>query len=231
MIYVTSDLHGRFDCLLALLKKVNFQESDWLYIIGDVIDRNSNGGVDILKWLLYAPNAELILGNHEAMLLSNSWIFEEITDNSLNMLDSEKLHMLSEWQKNGAQNTIAALSKEDLDTRQDILEYLREAPLYDSVSIGGKNFLLVHGGLGNYRDDRPINDYAPDELLLERPYPETRYSNDYITVIGHTPTNYYSSEYRGKILKTDTWVDIDTGAANGLSPSLLRLDDMAEFYL
>ena len=52
MIYVTSDLHGHFDCLKTLLEYVRFTDDDWLYIIGDVIDRNQNGGVDILKWLL-----------------------------------------------------------------------------------------------------------------------------------------------------------------------------------
>ena len=32
------------------------------------------------------------------------------------------------------------------------------------------------------------------------------------------------------MLVTDTWVDIDTGAACGGSPMLLRLDDMRPFY-
>jgi serine/threonine protein phosphatase 1 len=132
---------------------------------------------------------------------------------------------------NGAENTISALSKETQQTREDILEYLRDCPLYETVSIGEKDFLLVHGGLGNYKDGKSIKEYTPEELLFMRPDLHTRYSSDYTTIIGHTPTNYYLREYKGKILKTDTWIDIDTGAASGLTPSLLRLDDMAEFYL
>lgn len=63
MIYVISDLHGyplpRF---LQLLKKANFSEDDFLFILGDVIDRNGDGGVAMLRWLLWQPNVELLLG-------------------------------------------------------------------------------------------------------------------------------------------------------------------------
>ena len=39
----------------------------------------------------------------------------------------------------------------------------------------------------------------------------------------------YGEGYRGKILKTRTWIDIDVGAGYGMEPVLLRLDDMQEF--
>ena len=34
----------------------------------------------------------------------------------------------------------------------------------------------------------------------------------------------------GKIVRTDSWIDIDVGAGAGQHPALLRLDDMKEFY-
>lgn len=68
MIYVTSDLHGlKLTKLKALLKKAYFSKNDWLFVLGDVIDRQNDGGVAILGWLLEQPNAQLILGNHEAI--------------------------------------------------------------------------------------------------------------------------------------------------------------------
>ena len=52
MIYAISDLHGlKLETLKALLKKANFSENDWLFILGDVVDRQNDGGVEILKWL------------------------------------------------------------------------------------------------------------------------------------------------------------------------------------
>lgn len=50
MVYVTSDLHGlELTKLKALLKKTYFNENDWLFVLGDVIDRQNDGGVAILR--------------------------------------------------------------------------------------------------------------------------------------------------------------------------------------
>lgn len=49
MVYVISDLHGylhgRF---LALLDKAGFAEDDFLYILGDIVDRSGDGGTATL---------------------------------------------------------------------------------------------------------------------------------------------------------------------------------------
>ena len=53
MIYAISDLHGYpLDRLKMLLDKAGFCDKDFLFIIGDVIDRNGDGGVSILSWLI-----------------------------------------------------------------------------------------------------------------------------------------------------------------------------------
>ena len=58
-VYVTSDLHGlELAQLKKLLQKAGFGPGDWLYILGDVVDRNGDGGVEILCWLLEQPNAQ-----------------------------------------------------------------------------------------------------------------------------------------------------------------------------
>ena len=45
-IYVTSDLHGLpLADLKRLLNMVNFNDDDWLFILGDVIDRQNDGGI------------------------------------------------------------------------------------------------------------------------------------------------------------------------------------------
>ena len=58
MIYVISDLHGYpFERFTALLKEVDFSENDFLYVLGDVVDRG-NEGVRYLLWLKAQKNAE-----------------------------------------------------------------------------------------------------------------------------------------------------------------------------
>ena len=235
MVFVTSDLHGRADCLKKLLDHVGFgeDEENWLYIIGDVIDRNDKGGVDILKWLLYQPNVQLILGNHEQMMLANRWVFEEIREDNVDSINSEKISLLSNWQYNGGECTIKALQRETPETRQDILDYLDDCPMIEGVSINERNYLLVHSGLGNFAPEKRLRDYTPEELLWTRPDLETKYAPEKFTVIlGHTPTGYYSPKYRNRMIKTESWWDIDTGAAseNG-RPMLLCLDTCKAYYI
>ena len=73
--------------------------------------------------------------------------------------------------------------------------------------------------------------YSVDELIWTRPKLTQKYFDDMVTILGHTPTHFYGAEHRGKAVKTSSWIDIDTGAAYGGSPMLLRLDDMGEFYV
>ena len=231
MIYVSSDWHGYpLDKIKALLADAGFSKNDFLFVLGDVIDRGDDG-VRILKWLMLQDNIELILGNHEAMMLSNSWLFDEVTNDSLDALDSKKLSLLTHWQANGCEPTLNALKRESAETRADILDYLRDAPLYDSVSVDKRDFLLVHGGLGNYSESKRMSDYTPHELLWTRPELSTQYSDSFTTVFGHTPTVTYSESYSGRMLDNGSWINIDTGVSCGLAPMLLRLDDMKEFYL
>lgn len=235
MIYVISDLHGYpLDRFLCLLQKANFSEDDFLFILGDVIDRNGDGGVAMLQWLLCQPNVELLMGNHEAMLLSCDFVFEEITDAGLEQLTPEKMGLLMNYMQNGGKVTLKALKKladRDRDSLQDVLDYLREVPLYETVSVGSQDYLLVHAGLEHFRPDRKLSDYSVDELLWARPDLHEDYFDEVITVFGHTPTSCYGAAYDGKLLRTRTWINIDAGVASGHEPILLRLDDGKEFSL
>lgn len=234
-IFVTSDLHGLpLADLKRLLNMVNFNDDDWLFILGDVIDRQNDGGIEILKWLLEQPNAQLILGNHEAMLLSCDFVFEEITDESIGNFTKEKMELLMNYAQNGGDvtlKTLRSLMQTEPDTLTDILDYLRDAPVYETVSVGNKDFLLVHSGLDNFDKNKKLADYTVDELIWAWPEITDEYFDDIITVFGHTPTMSYDHANKGKILKTKTWIDIDVGVPYGNSPVLLRLYDLKEFYL
>lgn len=234
MTYVISDLHGYpLEKLKKLLEKADFGENDFLYILGDVVDRNGDGGVEILTWLLSQPNVQLILGNHEAMLLSCEFLFDEITDESLSAFDSEKMEILTNYQLNGGDVTLKALSKlnkESPETVADILDYLHDAPLYEAVTAGGKDYFLVHSGIDDFEKGKKISEYPSDAFIWAWPELEDEYFDDITTVFGHTPTKYYGEEYSNKIIKTRTWIAIDMGAGDGVTePVLLRLDDMKEF--
>ena len=233
MIYVTSDLHGcAVEELEALLERAGFTEDDFLFVLGDVIDRGDHGA-ELLLWMTQQPNVQFILGNHEAMMLACAFLFDEVTDKSLDSLTVDDLKRMSHWQRNGGGTTISGLKKylkEDPELVEGMLEYLREAPLYDIVEAGGRKFILVHGGIGNFEPGKPLERYAPHDFLWERPDLDTVYYPNAMVILGHTPTVCYGEEYRGRILRTETWINIDAGVSMGCGPALLRLDDLKEFY-
>ena len=235
MIYVISDLHGYpLEQFKKLLKKAEFSDDDFLYILGDVIDRNGDGGVEMLCWLIEQSNIQLLLGNHEAMLLACKFVFDEITDESIEALNEDKITLLNNYMLNGGDVTLKSLSKlgkKSPETVRDIYDYLADAPLYEAVTAGNNDFILVHGGLDNFRKDKKLSEYTAEELIWCWPELDDEYFDDIITVFGHTPTMSYGDENKGKILKTRTWIDIDVGAAYGQEPILLRLDDLMEFSL
>lgn len=235
MIYVISDLHGYpLEKFKKLLEKAKFSDNDFLYILGDVIDRNGDGGVEMLCWLLEQPNVQLILGNHEAMLLSCEFVFDEITNESVEAMNTEKVELLSNYMFNGGDLTLSylrELNKTSPETVSDILDYLHDAPLYEAITVGDNDFLLVHSGIDNFDKNKKLSSYSSDDLLWARPKLDDEYFDDIITVFGHTPTRSYGEGYTGKIIKTKTWINIDVGAGFGQEPVLLRLDDFKEFQL
>jgi len=231
VIYVTSDLHGYpLEAFQKLLASAGFCDEDYLFVLGDVIDRGEEG-VHLLRWMAEQPNVQLILGNHEAMLLRCAFLFKEAE--SAEELTPEDMEELALWRSNGADPTLEAF-RQLLHTKPDVMEgildYLNDAPLYDYVNVNGRQFILVHAGLGNFSADKPFHRYEPEELLWERPGLDTRYFAEATVIFGHTPTYHYGEAYRGKAVKTGTWIGIGAGAAAGGKPMLLRLDDMAEFY-
>ncbi len=235
MIYVTSDLHGCPPAVLQkLLASAGFSEQDFLYILGDAADRGACGA-ELFLWLTQQPNVELILGNHEAFLLACDFLFEEVTEERLESLSAEKLELVNEWILNGGSPTMKGfqhLRRQDPELVEGILDYLRDCPLYDCLQVGKRKFVLVHAGLENFRPDRPLSDYQADELIHGRPKAETRYYGDpdIMVIFGHTPTSAFDEAYGGKAYHGADWICIDTGAAMGGTPMLLRLDDMKEFY-
>lgn len=235
MIYVTADLHGIHPGeFQKLLIKAQFSDDDFLFILGDVIDRGAYGA-ELLAWLTQQPNMALILGNHEAQLLSCAFLFEEVSDESLDALSVQKMELLQNWIQNGGSPTLKGfrkLLKQDPELVQGILEYLQDCPLYEEVEANGREFVLVHSGLGeNFSLNKPLHEYESGDFLFTRPSFQTVYYPNKTVIFGHTPTAFWGDAFRGKILRTGTWICIDTGVYAGNSPALLCLDDGKEYYL
>lgn len=233
MIYVSSDWHGwPLEDIQRLLNQAGFGEDDFLFVLGDVIDRGENGA-ELLLWLTQQPNVQLILGNHEAMLLSCGFLFAEVTDESLKTLTMEKMAIFQNWLENGGGTTLAGLRKllkQNPEELEGILEYLQDAPLYETVEAGGRQFVLTHAGIDNFATGKPLEQYEANDFLWARPSLNTKYFRNATVVFGHTPTFFFDELCRGKPIVTDSWICIDAGAADGIRPMVLRLDVLKFFF-
>lgn len=233
MIYATSDLHGiSVEKFQQLLDRAGFTEDDFLFILGDVIDRGEHGA-ELLLWLTEQGNMSLILGNHEALMLACEFLFADVTVESLDALTTEKMALAENWIANGGGPTMKGLQRllrQDPELVQGIWDYLKDAPLYEEVEAGGKRYILVHAGLGNFHPDKALDEYTPEELLMTRLNPDEVYFPDATVILGHTPTEFYGEAYAGKAFDAGSWICIDTGAAMGGTPMLYRLDDGKMFY-
>jgi len=194
-----------------------------------VIDRGTDG-VRILQDMMLRPNVIPLLGNHEFMAaMCLPWLLAEITEDSLAKLDEARIGALQDWMNNGGGPTLKALGSLNQEERRDILDYLREFSIYEEVEVRGRSFVLVHGGLGSFSPDKPLEDYMLEELLFNRPGPDTAYWSDKTVIFGHTPT-WYLGDDAGRIVRGSGWIDIDCGCGSGGELACLCLDTMEEFY-
>lgn len=229
MVYAIADVHGCYDKYQAMLENIRFCDDDILYVLGDVIDRGPDG-VRILRDMMLRPNVIPLLGNHEFMAaMCLPWLLAEITEKSLAKLDQAHVGAFRDWMNNGGGPTLRALGALSQEERQDILDYLREFSLYEEVEVNGHAFVLVHAGLKNFSPEKPLENYALEELLFSRPGPDTAYWPGRTVICGHTPT-WYLGDDAGRIVRRDTWIGIDCGCGSGGKLGCLCLDTMGEFY-
>lgn len=230
--YVISDIHGSYDKFVDLLEVIGLTDDDTLYILGDVVDRGPHPMKAMLK-LMEMPNVICIAGNHELMAMDClEFLQKEITDSSIDALDEHMLDNLSTWQLNGSETTIREFRKLDHDTRQDVIDYMGDFMLYDEVSAGGNDYLLVHAGLGGYYPGKPLDDYSLHDLVWTRPDYDLCYFPDKFVVSGHTPTQLIEGNPRpGYIFRANNHIAIDCGACfPGGRLAAICLDTGEEFY-
>ncbi|MCR5595552.1 MAG: metallophosphoesterase [Lachnospiraceae bacterium] len=242
--YVVSDIHGYKDALEKGLEKIGFGEDDFLYVVGDAIDRGVSG-ISILRHIKDHPNMDLILGNHEFLMLNSvnvdGYCECDGTDSDL-------------WlYYNGGMETYYEYEDLSDDERIELLEWLRSRYLIKTLQIGESHFCLTHSyyipecenkiyselGYQQVWDIVWRSMYRSDTTHCHDVYSEY----DYIFITGHVPVQRVRRDYvfddgNPNVLKPvrqANLIDIDGGCAMGYNPVLkngalfLRLDDMEVF--
>ena len=141
------------------------------------------------------------------------------------------------WFHNGGEISLSGFLDLSEDQRKRVWDYMNALPLYREVEAGGRKFILVHGGLGNFSPDKELHDYKRDELVWCRPEPDTAYFPDKLVVVGHTPTQLMYDKAgrltaKAEFYRTDSFIDIDCGCVfRGGKLGCLCLDTLEEIYV
>ncbi len=191
MHYVCSDIHGQYDLYQQLLQKLNLQESDTLYIIGDVIDRGPDS-LAILKDIMGRKNVELFLGNHELMMLD--------------YYDGEGLP--ESWMRpsNGGLFTYRQIEELTEEEKSGIKAFVRNAWIQKYVTAGDVSYALHHSFWLPEQENTDIRysdlEHSEWESVFKAvwysPYrlyeyvPAYVYEDEYIHIIGHVPVRIAS---------------------------------------
>lgn len=230
--YVISDIHGEYEKFMELLDRIGLRETDTLYILGDVLDRGSRP-ISVIRKLMEMPNVVPIVGNHEFMAMTClNFLCQEITEKAIEKIEQGMAEKLSNWMLNGGMTTVDELHRLDGRMRKKVMDYIGEFLTYAELTVNGKEYLLVHAGLGNFSPKRDLNDYGLEELVWERPDYEVQYFEDKYIVTGHTPTQYILGNPRpGFIFRKNRHIAIDCGAyCPGGRLAAICLDTGEEFY-
>ena len=218
MRYIISDIHGCYDEYQALLEKINFSDTDELYVLGDAMDRGPEP-IKVIQDLMSRLNVIFIMGNHDFIMytIMKKLSVEITTDNCERYLTTEDILDFNHWLQDGGKVTVDKFSKLNINEKMDILDYLSEVSVYETIVNDGKEYILVHAGLGNFSPDKDLDEYELYELLEERTDYSKRYYPDTNTflVTGHTPTIFIEGWEKPEVYMENGHIAIDCGCVGG----------------
>ena len=232
MTYVMSDLHGHYDKYLAMLDRIGFSDDDTLYILGDVIDRGPQP-IALLYDMSMRANVIPLLGNHEAMAsaLLRRLCVEITEENYATQITADVLRAMHAWQEDGGDTTLSGFRALNAEDREALLDYIDDFLPYETLTVAGNRFILVHGGIPYENRHLPLEAHPLADLLETRPDYLLRYYDNAYLVTGHTPTVHLGQEHTGKIVMQHGHIAIDCGMGFGLGCGCIRLDDFQTFYV
>lgn len=202
-----SDIHGCFDELQAMFKKVELSKQDTLIIAGDYIDRGQQN-YEMLEWIESSPkNVIFLCGNHDIEFAGNVELLNQYADEDMDIESNEETKNLYDSfrqlisEKNRVffafdyYGTLGKLINEDGATLKQLLVWtdcIWDMPYYHITEVNNKKYVIVHAGYTENLDSRSMYshyDSLEDFYIYAR---EDAYINGGIengTIIaGHTPT-------------------------------------------
>ena len=225
MIYIIGDVHGEFDTLKELIKKLPADAK--LIFVGDLIDRGAKSN-EVIKFVRQ-NNYQCVLGNHEEMMIQYGTSFIKTYPN---MPTVEFSHT---WLNNGGKRTLLSYDlieinkdtgkilckKNDRAIKQfkDDLEWLKTLPLYikiPKIKKDGKKIIVSHASSGNvwhHHKNKDGEETFKEYTLWNRKPPDE--NSKIFNIYGHTMVKTVDT--------TKHYISLDTGCYYTKEPDYARL--------
>lgn len=234
-IIVISDIHSHLDRFKQLLQKVNYQNSDYLIVLGDFVEKGDQAleTVSFLQYLQSKSNrVYVILGNCEYAL-------EELVCNP--KYDKEMLHYLNKIGKSGMIRQ--ALNQLNIDVGVEKSEFIQNKvknflePYFNyfrtlPTTLELNNFIFVHAGIENRMD---WHNSSTSSLIEMKTFYQNGHCLDKYVVVGHLPTSnqHHNSINNGIIIdhqKKVISIDGGTGVKAISQLNALIIEENADKY-
>lgn len=171
-ILVIGDIHGEFQKLMSLYKKIEVTDNDLVIFLGDYVDRGREN-IKVLKFIMnesLKENVIALCGNHEDMLL---------------------MDILAGCVKPGTLREIALQKLKEPDFEDKVFKFLKNLPYSFEMEINGKEYFFCHAGVN---PKIPFDEQDEIDLLWIREEFFTVYDGEKIVVVGHTPVMFLPTD-------------------------------------
>jgi serine/threonine protein phosphatase 1 len=191
--YAIGDVHGCLTALETLLAKIPLKPDDQIVFLGDLIDRgpDSRGVVELILRLRQERPVQVILGNHEEMLMHSR--------KDINYADA--------WRSFGGQEMLQSYGWSEEDSIgwphaiPDAHWNFFESSFVDYVEL--PEHILIHGSL---LPKLPLNEQPWDDLRWEKWNDPEPHLSGKTVICGHTSQLSGVPLSVGHAICIDTWV-------------------------
>ncbi len=229
MTYVIANPHGCYGSFKKLLETIKFGDDDVMFILGDIVDYGE-GSMELIEDISMRYNVYSVAGEHDRIAYKMLKGFYDMLKSG-SAPDADYISEMNEWVSDGGKATLDAFRSLDDDGKEGVLDYLSDMAPYETTECGGREFVLLHGGISGFSPEKSLDDYDSEDFISEPLDMNRKYFENAYVISGHISTYDIDGAEEGKIYRKGNNFAIDCAAAFDGALACLRLDDLKEFYV
>lgn len=227
-IFAISDIHGCYDELMALYKKLPIDpKKDMMVFCGDYIDRGPKSKQvvqQLMDWKKQYPHWQVLYGNHEDLML-DALVYQGRVYHSFDLWFTQggKQTFLSYVPETATAYEKAIMQIKDV-IPQEHLVFLASLPRYYETD----DYIFVHGGIKPGKT--PAETDPQDLIWLRDEFIDSKYDWGKKVIYGHTPQDSPDPKKNLQPHVQKNKIGIDTAVCYGAHNKLTAVELPSEVF-